>query len=117
MALLKYFKKIELSQTVDLPDLCNLPEGSHLSKLDVEMANAKVKSVKARDDDCHVHKRERYENYTNEERAQIGKYASMHGPTKASKHFSKQWSRNVAESTARHLKKEYLKALQQQIRN
>ena len=47
-------------------------------------------------------KRGKYNDYTPEQCAQIGKYAAENGPTRAAKHFS------VPESTARRLKSEYL---------
>ena len=37
----------------------------------------------------------KYNEYTPEERAQIGKFAAEHGPTKAVRHFSKLLSRKV----------------------
>lgn len=48
-----------------------------------------------------------YNDYSPEIRAAIGKYAAENGPTRASRHFTKQLGKNVPESTARRLKKEY----------
>ena len=39
--------------------------------------------------------RGKYNEYTPEERAQIGKFAAEHGPAKAVRHFSKLLSRKV----------------------
>ena len=50
----------------------------------------------------------RYNNYTPEERASIGKYAAKNGTVSAVSHFSRVGSKKVPESTARRLKTEYL---------
>ena len=50
--------------------------------------------------------RGKYNEYTPEERGQIGKFATEHGPTKAVRHFSKLLSRKVPETMARRLKAE-----------
>ena len=43
--------------------------------------------------------RGKYNEYTPEERAVIGKYTAENGPSKACKYFSKALGRNIAEST------------------
>ena len=45
-------------------------------------------------------KRGKYNTYTPEERARIGKYAAENGATRAAKHFSKTMGRSINESTA-----------------
>ena len=55
--------------------------------------------------------RTKYNEYTPEQRAEIGNYAAENGPTRASKHFSHMYT-NVPEPTVRRLKGEYLKKLQ-----
>ena len=57
--------------------------------------------------------RGRYNDYSSEERAAIGRYTAENGPAKASRHFSKTLERNVPESTARKLRDEYLKKLKE----
>ena len=42
----------------------------------------------------------------------IGQYAAENGPTNATRHFSKLWSKHIHEAIARRLRNEYLKALQ-----
>ena len=113
MALLRYFKH---SIDGNLPNPSDPPPGSFLTKVDIEKANSKVKGVLIQEG-FPVAKRGKYENYSSEERASIGKYAALHGATKASKHYSKAWGRKVPESTARHLKKEYNKKLKEVIRD
>lgn len=53
----------------------------------------------------------RYNSYTAEQRASIGKYAAENGPTKAARRFSKLLKCDINESTARKLKSDYLKEL------
>ena len=48
---------------------------------------------------------------TPRQRAQIGKYAADHGPTKAATHFSSLWKIPINESTARRLRSKYLDVL------
>ena len=47
--------------------------------------------------------------YSQEERAQIGKYAAENGATKAARHFSKKLGIEMNESTGRNFKSEYLR--------
>lgn len=56
-------------------------------------------------------KRGKYNDYSPKIRAKIGKYAAESGPTRASRHFSKELGKDVPESTARRLKKEYIDKL------
>ena len=55
--------------------------------------------------------RGQYNEYTSEQRAQIGKYSAENEPTRADRHFSKVLSIVILESTARRLNAEYLKKL------
>ena len=52
--------------------------------------------------------RGKYNEYTAEERARIGKYAAENGPARAVRHFSHLLGRTIPETTARRLKAEYL---------
>ena len=47
-------------------------------------------------------------HYMPEQRAQIGAYAVENGHTRAAKHFSQLWKRQVPEPTASKLKAQYL---------
>uniref|UniRef100_A0A1X7UWE7 DUF4817 domain-containing protein n=1 Tax=Amphimedon queenslandica TaxID=400682 RepID=A0A1X7UWE7_AMPQE len=51
---------------------------------------------------------------TPNERARIEKYAAENGKTRACRHFSQLWKRNIPEPTARHFKNEYLDELKRQ---
>ena len=55
--------------------------------------------------------RGKYNDYTAEERAKIGKYAAENGPARAVRHFSKILNKKLPETTARRLKSEYLLAM------
>ena len=51
--------------------------------------------------------RGKYNSYSKEQRAMIGKYAAENGPTCAAKHYSAVWGIPINESTARRLKEKY----------
>ena len=55
----------------------------------------------------------RYNRYTPEERAAIGKYAAENGPTRVAKYFSGKLNIQISEPTARKFKEEYLKKLRE----
>ena len=57
--------------------------------------------------------RGKYNEYTEEERAMIGKYAAENGPARAVRYFS---DRKLPETTARRLKSEYLLAMKTQLK-
>ena len=59
--------------------------------------------------------RGKYNKYTPEERAAIGKYTAENGPGKACKHFTKALGRSIPESTARKLRAEYLRQLKIEV--
>ena len=59
--------------------------------------------------------RGKYNSYSKEQRAMIGKYAAENGPTCAAKHYTAVWGIMINESTARRLKKEYLEKLKEEI--
>ena len=61
--------------------------------------------------------RTHYNDYTDEQRAQIGKYAAENGPTKASRHFSEQLGRKVPETSARRFKSEYLQRIKAMVKD
>ena len=63
---------------------------------DLQAANARVGKVLDGGADLHEVQpktRGKYDDYTPEQRAQIGKYAAENGPTRAAKHFSQLWKR------------------------
>ena len=95
MSLLKYFQKTKKEGILVLPGkeiLC----GS-LSNEDVKAAGEKIQEC-LQASGTESNKRGKYTQYDAEKRAQIGRYASENGPTRASRHF------DVPEPTERRLK-------------
>ena len=103
MALLKYFKPQQNADS--LPDRKSCPS---LTEKELKSANDSVSKCNTKSTD-----RQKYNVYSAEERAQMGKYAAENGPTRASKHFSKLLNKNVPEPTARRFKAEYVKRLKE----
>ena len=60
--------------------------------------------------------RGKYNSYTDEQRAELGKYAFDNGPTNAARHFTDTWGIPINESTARRLKAEYFDKLNEEIK-
>ncbi len=107
MALYKYLARKDGS-IFPTVDMC---EDSSLSRKEIEGANEGVKRVLGPANHKNKKKVEpcgKYNDYSSEERMQIGKYAAENGPTKAATHFSQLFERRVLESTMRRLKCEYL---------
>lgn len=89
---------------------------SRLSEEDIEAAKKGVtKTLNAASDSTESQKRGKYNSYTPEQRAKIGKYAAENGPSRAAKHYTAVWGIHINESTARRLKTEYLKMLKKEI--
>ena len=86
---------------------------SLLSRTDVEAANKGVSD--ALQLAMEKVSRGKYNSYTPQQRAKIGKYAAENGPTRAVKHFTATWGIHINESTARRLKSEYLKKLKEVV--
>ena len=101
MAMWKYGKRVEQ------------PNGasSNLSMKDIEAAQ-KLISI-ALDVATSTKSRRKYNSYSAEQRAKIGKYAAENGPTRAARNFTANWGINVHGSTARRLKSEYLNKLEE----
>ena len=106
MALLKYLERKRSA----LPDERACGSTSLMGK-DLKLANQaaeqclrkySVTSVKPKE------KRTKHNDYTPEQRAEIGRYAAENGPTRAAKHFFSVLNTNVPEPTARRQKNEYL---------
>ena len=96
--MLRYFKKVDKNPTSKVPGL---------TEEEVERANEEVKRVIEQKSG----RRAKYNDYTPQQRANIGKYAAEHGPTRASHYFTKVLGKDVPESTVRRLRKEYLQKL------
>jgi len=85
---------------------------SFLSKKDIESANDSVGTAFAKKPATTSRVGLKYNTYTPEQRAEIGKYAAENGNTSAARHFSKVLDFKVSESIARRLKSKYLRALE-----
>ena len=111
MSILKYFARKDSSDTFRLPDV-TVSASTTLSSKDIRSANESVKPlVKQLEDKKPARKvstREKYNGYSPEQRAQIGKYAAENGATRASRHFSTRWNMDIPESSVRRMKSEYL---------
>ena len=57
----------------------------------------------------------KYNQYTPEERAAIGKYAAENGPTHMMKYFSGKLKMQISQPTARKFKEKYFRKLQELI--
>jgi len=57
----------------------------------------------------------KYNRYSPQQRAAIGKYAAENGPTQAARHFSDKLKMNILEPMAKKFKEEYLKKLNELI--
>ena len=87
-----------------------------LTEKEVTEANAGVmQAQKEAETGTSGRARGKYNKYTAEERAQIGKYAAEYGPAKAVRHCSKLLGRQVPQTTARRLKSEYLQELRTMV--
>ena len=103
MALFKFLKWQEKSSK----------ENSLLARKEVESADKPV--AKALESASKRTVRGKYNSYTPEQRAEIGKCAAENGATNAAKRYTAAWGITVNESTARRLKSEYLEKLKQEV--
>ena len=100
MSILKYFQRKQPRDSGEF-----LPEASNssplLSEHSITSANEEVRVITT-DTIAPMSKRQKTEQhfYSEEVHASIGKYASVHGPTAASREFSKKVSHRIPESTA-----------------
>ena len=78
----RYLKRASPDENSDLPSLVPI-----LSSREVQRVNETVKMAMEREaQENRTH--EKYNSYSEAERAKIGKYAAENGPTRASHHFS-----------------------------
>ena len=103
VTLFKFFKRKEQSIGSSL-----------LTSKDIESADRAV--AKALEAASKEVPRGKYNSYTDEQRAELGKYSLDNGPTTAAKHYSKVWGVNINESTCRRLKVEYFDKLNEEIK-
>ena len=115
MALLQYLRrndipvpKVPLPSKLNSLSQCQLQQvNDHIRKTVGDEATSSGIGKKR----CHG-----YNQYSDKERAEIGKYAAENGATKACRHFTKKLGKPVPESTARRLTTEYLAVLGTKIR-
>ena len=86
MALSKYFPKV--SKEGDNKKL--LPVSEEIKQADELVVKALVSSKSTSTG--------KYNSYTAQQRAPIGKYAAKHGPTNVAVHFSSLWKISINES-------------------
>ena len=102
MALLRYLKPAN-----GLPD----PKGALSATISPHIIAEMNKEVEEASRCIAGGKRGPYKTYSSSERSQIGKYASQHGATAASRHFSTKLKKSVSRSTAKSMKKVYKEEL------
>ena len=107
MSLLKYFSYKSKCSSLPVVLPTSIP---FLSSGELVTVNTCVEKVRATPE---VASRGKYNRYTPEERAAIGRYAAENGPTRATRHFSEKLKMKISEPTARKFKEEYLKKLQE----
>ena len=105
MSILNIFKwKTPQERGIFLPT----PVSNHcISKQEVAACNKEVETVVVQQQQM-----KQYHSYSSQQRAHIGKYAAQHGPTAASRHFTKLQGHSVAESTACKFRDLYRKELE-----
>ena len=98
MSLLKYFSYKSKCSSLPVVLPTSVPS---LSSGELVTVNACVEKVIATPE---VASRGKYNRYTPEERAAIGRYAAENGPTQAARHFSEKLKMKISEPTARKFK-------------
>ena len=109
MVLLRYLKPVKSH----LPDP-NGPLSADIPPTAIRQANLEVLSVensKCQDPSTKTRTRGPYGRLTDEQRAQIGKYASENGNAAAVRKFSKELDIPLNESAVRSIKKNYYQEL------
>ena len=110
MSLLKYF----LNKTKHNPSNLSVvfpTSVPSLSSAELKATNVHVGKVLTATTASH----RKYNQYTPEERAAIGKYAAENGPTHAVKYLSRKLKMQISQQSARKFKEEYLRKLQELI--
>ena len=107
MALFRYLRRKD-----NLPD----PNGS----LSLSIPSRNISAINRevyRDQDSGKKRRGPYGKYSPEERFEIGRHASLHGITAASRHFSLRFKRRVGISTVQSIRKDYVNNLRRKRTN
>lgn len=111
MSILQYFKKTAIDKDGDAISLPN-PRGtlsSYVPTAAISSANSQVRRVISQEQNSERGGyRQKYNNYTPEQRASVGKYALEHGVMSAKRKFSLKFKMDINESTVRRFKTAYL---------
>ena len=95
------------------PTVLTIMLSVYLKKKDIRSAIESVIKCLNNPSVSKVLSREKYNAYTPEQRAQVGKYAAENGPARATRHFSTLWNMTVPESSVRRLKTECLQKVKE----
>ena len=96
----------------------NLPDPNGSLSLSIPSRNISVINREVyRDQDSVKNRRGPYRKYSPEERFDIGRHASLHGITVASRHFSLRFKRTVGISTVQSVRKDYVNNLRRKRTN
>ncbi len=105
MSLYNYFKPIN-----GLPD----PRGPLSSEIPPEVIsviNKEVVQAQKQEAATRSKKRGTYWSYSPTQRAEIGRYATLHGTTAAARYFSRKTKETISKSTVQSIKKNYSEEL------
>ena len=105
MALHKYFKPLAKPL---LPT-----KVSQLTEKELDVVNVKVEAITQ--EEKSRKSRTKYNCYSPEQRACIGRYAAENRPVRAMQYFSNRLCTELPETTARRFKKEYLKEISKKV--
>ena len=107
MSILNYFRRqTPQERGVFVPPTVST---TGVSGEEIAACNNEVEAIIRRED---KQQKKLYHSYSSHQRADIGRYAAQHGPTAASRHFTKQLGHSVPESTARKFRDLYRKELE-----
>ena len=109
MSILNYFKqKAPQERGIFLPIPLSI-DGTCIFEVEIAVYNKEVETVVQQQNERQM---KQYYSYTSQQRANIGRYASHHGPTAAAQHFTKLLGHPVPESTARTFRDLYCNELE-----
>jgi len=104
-----------------LPVTQGLPDPNKCSNLEQAKncvaANSEISSISLPKAQGNKRKRGDYNAYTPEQRLEMGQYGALHGASRAAKHFSKKFDRQINESSIRGMIKSYQKQLKTKNNN
>ena len=109
MSLLRYFSQTETGPGLPSPE--STPE---LSSKEISTANRRVERQYQREGEPRA-KRGEYTDWKESERAEIGRYASEHGVTKAIRYYERKLHRKMPETTVRRFRNLYRVTLKEKL--